>query len=308
MGSKLRVVFMGTPEFSVPSLDALAAAHEVALVLTRPDAVRGRGRALVPSPVKARALELGLPVLECSRMTPEVLAALDAASADVFCVVAFGCILPDEVLQMAPGGCVNVHASLLPRWRGAAPIQRSILAGDERTGVSVMRIGHGVDTGAYCAQSSTEIGEKDAASLTAELARMGAELLVRALPSVVDGSAAWVEQDEALVTHAAKIEKAELLLDPSAPARENALRVQASGDTAPARCTVAGRGVRVCAARLSERAVGPSGVLVSRGRVWLGCADGSLELLRVKPDGKREMDASAWSSGLRGDGLSWGVA
>ena len=308
MGSKLRVVFMGTPEFSVPSLDALAAAHEVALVLTRPDAVRGRGRALVPSPVKARALELGLPVLECSRVTPEVLAALDAARADVFCVVAFGCILPDEVLQMAPGGCVNVHASLLPRWRGAAPIQRSILAGDERTGVSVMRIGHGVDTGAYCAQSSTEIGEKDAASLTAELARMGAELLVRALPSVVDGSASWVEQDEALVTHAAKIEKAELLLDPSASARENALRVQASGDTAPARCTVAGRGVRVCAARPSERAVGPSGVLVSRGRVWLGCADGSLELLRVKPDGKREMDASAWSSGLRGDGLSWGVA
>ena len=156
MGSKLRVVFMGTPEFSVPSLDALAAAHEVALVLTRPDAVRGRGRALVSSPVKARALELGLPVLECSRVTPEVLAALDAARADVFCVVAFGCILPDEVLQMAPGGCVNVHASLLPRWRGAAPIQRSILAGDERTGVSVMRIGHGVDTGAYCAQSSTE--------------------------------------------------------------------------------------------------------------------------------------------------------
>ena len=128
--TKLRVVFMGTPEFAVPSLERLAESCDVALVLTRPDAVRGRGRALVPSPVKARALELGLPVVETSRITPEVADALRAAAADVFCVAAYGCILPDEVLNMAPGGCVNVHASLLPRWRGAAPIQRAILAGD----------------------------------------------------------------------------------------------------------------------------------------------------------------------------------
>ena len=304
----MRVVFMGTPEFAVPSLEALAAAYEVALVLTRPDAVRGRGRALVPSPVKARALELGLPVLECSRVTSEVSAALVEAGADVFCVAAFGCILPDKVLAMAPGGCVNVHASLLPRWRGAAPIQRSILAGDERTGVSIMRIGHGVDTGAYCAQASTEIAEKGTEELTAELARMGAELLCEVLPAVVDGTAVWVEQDEALVTHAAKIEKSELLLDPALSVRENALRVQASGDTAPSRCVVAGRGVRVCSARAGEKNVAPAAVAVERGRVWLGCADGALDLLRVKPDGKRDMDVSSWASGLRGDGLAWGVA
>ena len=306
--TRMRVVFMGTPDFAVPSLEALAERHDVALVLTRPDAVRGRGKALVPSPVKARALELGLPVLETSRMTPEALDALRAAAADVFCVAAYGCILPDEVLTMAPGGCGNVHASLLPRWRGAAPIQRSILAGDAETGVSIMRIGHGVDTGAYCAQAATPVGEKGTEELTAELARLGAELLVDTLPSVLDGTAVWVEQDEALVTHAAKIAKAELALDPADAARENALRVQASGDTAPARCAVAGRGVRVCAARSAKKGVAPGAVTVGHGRVWLGCADGALELLCVKPDGKREMEASAWAAGLRGDGLTWGRA
>lgn len=304
----MRVVFMGTPDFAVPSLQALAERHDVALVLTRPDAVRGRGRALVPSPVKARALELGLPVVEAARITPEVAGALREAAADVFCVAAYGCILPDEVLTMAPGGCVNVHASLLPRWRGAAPIQRAILAGDAETGVSIMRIGHGVDTGAYCAQARVAIAEKDARELTAELARVGAELLADTLPAVADGSAAWVEQDEALVTHAAKIEKRELMLDPADSARVNALRVRASGDTAPARCVVAGRGVRVCAARVGEKSVAPGAVLAARGRVWLGCADGVLEVLRVKPDGKREMEAGAWASGLRGDGLAWGLA
>ena len=303
--TKLRVVFMGTPEFAVPSLERLAESCDVALVLTRPDAVRGRGRALVPSPVKARALELGLPVLEASRVTPEIMDALRAAAPDVVCVAAYGCILPDEVLVLAPAGCVNVHASLLPRWRGAAPIQRAILAGDAETGVSIMRIGHGVDTGAYCAQAATTVAGKGTDQLTAELARMGAELLVETLPSVVDGSATWVEQDEALVTHAAKVGKAEMLLDPADTAEKNLARVLASGDTAPARCVVAGRGVRVCAAAAGERDVSAGSVLVARGRVWLGCEGGSIEILRVKPDGKREMEASAWAAGLRGDGISW---
>ena len=270
--------------------------------------MRGRGRALVPSPVKARALELGLPVREAARVTSEVMEELRSAAPDVICVAAYGCILPDDVLELAPGGCVNVHASLLPRWRGAAPIQRAILAGDAETGVSIMRIGHGVDTGAYCAQMSTPIGEKDAEAVTAELARMGAELLARTLPAVMAGTAPWTEQDEALVTHAAKIDKAELLLDPAEGVRENALRVQASGDTAPARCVVAGRGARVCAARVGERDVAPGAVAVARGRVWLGCADGALEVLRVKPEGKREMETAAWAAGLRGDGLAWGRA
>lgn len=299
----MRVVFMGTPSFAVPSLCALAREHEVALVLTRPDAVRSRGKKLEPSPVKERALELGLRVLETSRITADVLAELEEVQADVFCVAAYGCILPDPVLNMAPLGCVNVHASLLPRWRGAAPIQRSILAGDERTGVSIMRIGHGVDTGAYCAQASCSVAGKSADELTAELAELGGELLARTLPALADGSAVWTEQDESLVTHAAKIAKAELFLDPAAPALDNVRRVFASSGAAPARCSVMGKPVRVMRARLASSADAPALVcgtlaVVSK-RVFLGCVDGAIELLEVKPDGKREMEARDWAAGIR---------
>ncbi len=304
----MRIVFMGTPAFAVPSLQKLNAEHEVVLVLTRPDAVRGRGKTLEPSPVKAAALELGLPVLEAARCTPEVIEALREANADIYCVAAYGCILPDEVLTMAPFGIVNVHASLLPRWRGAAPIQRSILAGDERTGVSIMRIGHGVDTGAYCAQASTSVAGKTADALTAELAELGAKLLCDTLPSIADGSAVWTEQDEALATHAEKVSKAEMRLDPAMTAAEALARVLASSDTAPARCVVAGKPVRIMGAQAAE-ASSPSlaagAVSVVSKRVYLGCADGAIEVLSVKPDGKRQMDASAWAAGLHGDALGW---
>ncbi len=304
----MRIVFMGTPAFAVPSLQKLNAEHEVVLVLTRPDAVRGRGKTLEPSPVKAAALELGLPVLEAARCTPEVIEALREANADIYCVAAYGCILPDEVLTMAPFGIVNVHASLLPRWRGAAPIQRSILAGDECTGVSIMRIGHGVDTGAYCAQASTSVAGKTADALTFELAELGAKLLCDTLPSIADGSAVWTEQDETLVTHAEKVSKAEMRLDPAMTAAEALARVLASSDTAPARCVVAGKPVRIMGAQAAEAStpsLAAGAVSVASKRVYLGCADGAIEVLSVKPDGKRQMDASAWAAGLHGDALGW---
>ncbi|OUN47154.1 methionyl-tRNA formyltransferase [Collinsella sp. An7] len=303
----MRVVFMGTPAFSVPSLRALTREHEVVLVVTRPDAVRSRGKRLEPSPVKVAAEELGLPVLETSRMTPEALDALRAADADVFCVAAYGCILPEAVLTMAPLGCVNVHASLLPRWRGAAPIQRSILAGDAETGVSIMRIGQGVDTGDYCAQAATTVAGKTADELTAELAEMGGELLVEVLPAIADGTAVWAVQDESKVTHAAKIAKEELRLDPAVSALENARRVLASSDAAPARCVLAGKPARVLAAVVSDASPVPAeGQITCAGkRVLLGCADGALELVSVKPDGKRAMPATAWVAGLQGKAGSW---
>lgn len=304
----MRIVFMGTPDFAVPSLRALAAAHDVALVLTRPDAVRSRGKNLEPSPVKAAALELGLPVLEAKRMEPEVVDALRAARADVFCVAAYGCILPDEVLTMAPLGCVNVHASLLPRWRGAAPIQRAILAGDAEAGVSIMRIGHGVDTGAYCAQASCSVAGKSADELTSELAELGAGLLLEVLPELAAGTVSWTEQDEALVTHAAKIQKAELRLDPAVSAADNERRALASSDAAPARCMLAGKPVRVLAARVApvSGAVLAAGELaIQGGRVLLGCGEGALEVLELKPDGKRAMDAAAWAAGQRGAAVTW---
>ncbi len=301
----MRIVFMGTPEFAVPSLRVLAEEHEVVLCLTRPDAVRGRGKKLVASPVKACAQELGIPVIETSRITDEVRAALAEAAADIFCVAAYGCILPDDVLTMAPLGIVNVHASLLPRWRGAAPIQRAILAGDELAGVSIMRIGHGVDTGAYCAQASTKVAGKNTSELTDELAELGARLMADTLPALADGTAVWTEQDESLVTHAAKVEKAEMRLNPADTVEENLRRVLSSSDAAPARCVAAGKGVRVLAAAAADDAAAAGELTAARKRVVLGCADGALEVLEVKPDGKRAMDAAAWAAGLNGAALTW---
>ncbi len=301
----MRIVFMGTPAFAVPSLHALAGAHDVRLVLTRPDAVRGRGRRLEPSAVKAAATELGIDVLEAKRITDEVMDAIRAAEPDVIVVAAFGCILPDAVLTAAPLGCVNVHASSLPRWRGAAPIQRAILSGDARAGVSIMRVVHDLDGGAYCRQADVEVGEKSCPQVMGELAELGARELLTALDQMADGTAVWVDQDESKVTYAKKIEKAEMLLDPAATVLDNRRRVQTSLDAAPARMAVAGKGVRVLAARVVEEGVAQGEVLVRHGRVIAGCADGAIELLRVKPDGKREMEASAWAAGLHQSQLAW---
>ncbi len=301
----MRIVFMGTPAFAVPSLRALAGAHDVGLVLTRPDAVRGRGKRLEPSAVKAAATELGIDVLETKRITDDVMAVIRAAEPDVIVVAAFGCILPDAVLEAAPLGCVNVHASSLPRWRGAAPIQRAILSGDARAGVSIMRVVHELDAGAYCRQADVEVGEKSCPQVMGELAELGARELLAALDQMADGTAVWVEQDESKVTYAKKIEKAEMLLDPAATALDNRRRVQTSLDAAPARMAVAGKGVRVLAARVAEEGVAQGEVLVRHGRVIAGCADGAIELLRVKPDGKREMEASAWAAGLHQSQLAW---
>jgi methionyl-tRNA formyltransferase len=296
---------MGAPDFAVPSLRALADAHEITLVLTRPDAVRGRGKALLPSPVKAEALRLGLPVLEASRITTEVMEALRAAAPDVACVVAYGCLLPDEVLALPAHGCVNVHGSLLPAWRGAAPIQRAILAGDERIGISIMRLTHAMDAGPYCRQASVAVGDAGCAEVMAQLAELGAQELLAALDDIERGIVRWIEQDESQVSFAAKIDKGELALDPADDALRNLRRVRASTDAAPARATVAGKGLRVLEARLGASGCAPGELLVLRRQVLLGCQDGSLELLQVKPDGKRAMDARSWAAGLRGDMLRW---
>lgn len=304
----MRIVFMGTPDFAVPSLKLLAKKHEVTLVVTRPDAVRSRGKKLEPSPVKAAAFELGIAVLETTRVTPEVLDRVRGEQPDVIAVAAFGCILPDALLEVAPHGCVNVHGSLLPRWRGAAPIQRAVLEGDERAGISIMRIVHELDAGAYCRQASVEVGDKGCAQVMAELAELGAQELANALDDMAAGTAVWTEQDEDLVTYARKIDKAEMRLVPADSAEANVRRVRASMDAAPARVAVGGKGLRVLEARVASEALAAGAVLVRKGRVVLGCAEGSLELTRVKPDGKREMDASAWAAGLRGSDLTWAEA
>lgn len=302
----MRIVFMGTPEFAVPSLQKLAEDHEIVKVFTRPDAVRGRGKTLKPSPVKRAAYALGLSVSEAGRITPEIVEQIQDLAPDVLVVVAYGCIIPDALLESIPFGGINVHASLLPRWRGAAPIQRAILAGDSVTGVSIMRIAHELDAGAWCRQSSCEIGHKTAIELTTELAHLGARELSCALGEIAAGSVCWHEQSSALATVAAKVTKQEMRLDPVDDACANVLRVQASSDAAPARACIAGRGVRVLLAeKASEVSVAPGAIEICKGHLYLGCSKGALEVRELRPDGKRAMSASAFAAGIHNESLTW---
>lgn len=262
--------------------------------------------------MKLEAQNRGLAVLEANKITPEVLDQIKAARPDVICVAAYGCILPDSVLEVAPLGCVNVHASLLPRWRGAAPIQRAVLEGDERAGISIMEVVHELDAGAYCAQASVEVGDKTSSEIMAELGLIGGKALCDALLQIEAGTAVWQEQDESQVTYAHKIDKAEMRPAPEDSALINKRRIQASTDAQPARAVVAGKGVRLVRAALADASDTPEAaslaqgaVLVNHGRVFLGCSDAAFEVLEVKPDGKRQMSARDWAAGLRAESLSW---
>lgn len=313
----MRVVFMGTPDFSAAILEEICEQHEVIAVYTRPDAVRARGNALVFSPVKEVALRLGLPVFTPKTLRDEeVQNELLRMAPDVICVAAYGALLPSQVLEIPRYGCLNVHASLLPRWRGAAPVEHAILAGDSEAGVCIMRMEEGLDTGPYCIRRETPILDKTSVELTDELAALGANALLSALVHVEAGKASWISQDELQVTYAHKIEKGELDLNPGIPAIDNARRVQASSDAHPARCIIAGRGVRVLYARYADDESAQQLVsnLESRRarfinkRLFLGCATGALEILKVKPDGKKEMDARAFAAGvqdLRAGDVTW---
>ena len=304
----MRVVFMGTPPISAAILEALADHEEVVGAYTRPDAVRGRGKALVPSPVKQTALARGIPVHEAKSLRDaQVQAELACLEPDVVCVAAFGAILPPEVLQTPRFGCLNVHASLLPRWRGAAPIERAILAGDERTGVSIMRMEEGLDTGDFCLEREVEVGEKDLEQLTAELARIGGDALVEALSRLEDGGLVWTAQDESRMTYASKIGKRELCLSPDEDAVALVRKVRASSDAHPSRLSIAGRPSTMLRAALPDEegaslaeGLAPGGVRFRGKRLFLGCAEGALEAIELKPDGKKPMGAAAFAAGVQG--------
>jgi methionyl-tRNA formyltransferase len=305
----MRVVFMGTPQLSVASLRALARVHDVVAVYTRADAASGRGKTLIPSPVKVAAAELDIPVRTPATLRdPAEHVALRALDADMIIVAAYGMILPPEVLTAARLGAVNVHASLLPRWRGAAPIQRAILAGDDYAGVAIMRMEEGLDTGPYCLVAATPVGVKNTETLTAEIAEMGAELLLDALEEIESGEVVWAEQDDEFVTYAEKITKADVALSPALSAQDTLRRVRASSAQAPARASIEGRGVTVLSAESASAVVEvPAGtVRVLNGHVHLGLCDGAIVLGSIKPDGKAAMAAPDWLRGLRleGDG-SW---
>jgi methionyl-tRNA formyltransferase len=300
----VRIVFLGTPADAVPPLQALVdAGHDVALVVTQPDRRRGRGAGSVPTPVKAAALELGLPVRTPER-AGEVLDEVAASGAEVGVVVAFGQLLRQSLLDTLPGGFVNVHFSLLPRWRGAAPVERAILAGDAETGVCVMRIDAGLDTGPVYACEATPIGaDETAGELRARLVELGTRLLVRTLPAVT--SVEPVAQVGEAV-YADKLSVEEFELDPSRPAVDLARVVRAGNPRPGAWAVVGGHRIKVLRAHADDPgggAAGPPGALDRAGRI--ATVDGVLVLDEVQPEGRRSMAAEAWLRGLHGD--AWTV-
>lgn len=283
----MRIVFMGTPDFAVPVLEALVAAgHQLLAAYSQPPRPGGRrGRALVPSPIQARAEALGIAVrTPMSLKTPQAQAEFAALDADVAVVAAYGLILPRAVLDAPRHGCLNVHGSLLPRWRGAAPVQRAILAGDSETGVGIMQMEAGLDTGPVRLEERTPIAGKTAGDLTAELAAMGARLMVQVL-SDLDGHPARPQPEEG-ITYAAKIDKAEARIDFSRGAVEVERLVRAMNPAPGAWFEVAGERVKVLAADvLPFTFPGSEGATVN-GELTIACGDGVIRPTLVQRAGR----------------------
>ncbi|WP_207102499.1 methionyl-tRNA formyltransferase [Paracoccus shandongensis] len=292
----MRVIFMGTPEFSVPALRAIAARHEVVAVYSQPPRAAGRGQKPRPSAVQSAAEEWGIAVRTPLRLRDEdEQAAFAALQADVAVVVAYGLILPQPVLDAPRLGCLNIHASLLPRWRGAAPIHRAVMAGDAETGVAIMQMEAGLDTGPVLACARTGIGaEETTADLHDRLAVMGAALVVDVLdrlplptvPQAADG-----------VTYAAKIDKAEARVDWSRPAVEVDRLIRGLSPFPGAWCEIAGERVKLLRSRVVAGQGAPGQVLSGFA---VACGDGAVEVLEAQRSGKKPMAAGEL---LRGWGL-----
>ncbi len=297
----MRVIFMGTPEFAVAALDAIVAAsdcggHEVVAVYSQPPRPGGRrGRELTPTPVHARAKALGLPVRHpLSLKGADEQAEFAAWGADIAVVAAYGLILPRPVLEAPTHGCLNIHASLLPRWRGAAPIQRAILAGDAETGVDIMRMEAGLDTGPVLAQARSSVNGKTAGDLTAELATLGAGLIVRVLADLA--AFPEVPQPEDGVTYAKKIDKSEARLDFARPAGEVERQVRAFAPAPGAFFELAGERFKVLAAELAEGA-GQAGATLDDA-LTIACGVGAIRVRLIQRAGKPVMESAALLRGF----------
>jgi methionyl-tRNA formyltransferase len=302
----MKVVFLGSGAFAIPSLEALIdAGHEVAAVVTQPDREKGRGRALSPPPLKPVALARGLRVLQPRRVKePAAQDALRAIAPEIQVVVAYGQILPPSVIEIPPRRTVNVHGSLLPRYRGAAPVQWAIVNGETETGVTTMLIDAGLDTGPTLLARATSIGDEETAEeLEQRLAVLGAALLVDTLAGLVDGSVTPTPQDHERATHAPIIRKEDGVIDWARPADAIAHRVRGFHAWPGATTTLAGRGLKVLRARAL---LGSSGdapgtlVQVDREGLHVACGEGSrLLLLEVQPESRHAMPATAFAAGAR---------
>ena len=289
----MRIIFMGSPDFAVPTLDALVeAGHELAAVYTQPPRPAGRGKGERPTPVAVRAQELGIEVHSPKSLRREDdHIAFEALDADVAVVAAYGLILPQPILDAPVLGCFNVHASLLPRWRGAAPVQRAIMAGDEETGITIMQMEAGLDTGPMLLKRAVEIEDKNAAQLTDELAKLGAKMMVEVLADLPAFEP--IEQPNEGVTYAAKIRKEEARIDWSRPAAELVRHVQGLAPFPGAWFEVNGERIKILAAieeKMDSRFRGNDG-LVLDDQLLVACREGSVRPTLLQREGRAPMIA-----------------
>ncbi|MEI3035827.1 MAG: methionyl-tRNA formyltransferase [Oscillospiraceae bacterium] len=295
-------MYMGTPDFAVPTLRALlGSTHEVVGAFSQPDRPKGRGYKLVPPPVKELALSHGVPVYQPVKMRDgTALEILKKLKPDVIVVAAYGRILPKEILELPAYGCINVHASLLPRYRGAGPVQWSVINGEKITGVTTMFMGEGVDTGDILEQTQTAIGsEETAGELMDRLADLGAQLLLHTLTLLESGKAVRTVQDEALATYAPMLQKSDGELDFSQPAQKLHDRIRGVSPWPSAYSYLDGKRIKVHKSALLPDLSGESGVIQEGKRLIVGCGEGSLELLEVQPEGGKRMSGQDFLRGRR---------
>jgi methionyl-tRNA formyltransferase len=305
--SSPRIVFMGSPGFAVPILDSLAGHYSITGVVTQPDRPAGRGRALQPPPVKEAALRLGIPIIQPEKLRlPEAMAQLQSWNPDLIVVAAFGQILRPAVLDLPPLGCLNVHGSLLPRWRGAAPIQAAILAGDKETGITIMKMDPGVDTGPILSQRLIPLAvDETGRSLSGKMSTLGADLLLETLPRYLTGELVTRPQPEEGATYAPMLKKEDGLLDFSQPATALERRIRAMNPWPGAFFKWQGLPLKVFKAHatsVQQHMTQPPGArTIDKGLPAVYCGDNTMLVLdEIHPAGKRLMSGKAFLAGVHG--------
>ena len=295
----MNIIYMGTPDFAVPALEKLAKSnHTIQAVFTQPDKPRGRKMIMTPPDVKVCAEKLEIPVYQPTSMkTAESLEIIKKYNPDVIVVAAYGQILPKAVLDAPKYGCVNIHGSLLPKYRGASPIQQSVLNGDKVTGITTMLMDVGLDTGDILLTSETEIGENETSGeLFDRLALLGGDLIIDTLTALENGTVIPKKQDESLASHTTKIDKSLCPIDFTKTAQEVHNQVRGLYPWPVATAKISGKNVKVHSTKISDKS-GKAGTIISVRPLIIACAEKSIEIIELQPEGKKKMTAEAFTAG-----------